>query len=70
MATQELFQHTEICWTIIIIILNFIMARRAIPIIAFPRVLTIYIYIYNIIDIYIYISIVVSTCASMRCIRS
>ena len=43
MTTQELFQHSEICWTIIIIILNFIMARRAIPIIAFPRVRTIYV---------------------------
>ena len=38
------------------------MARRAIPIIAFHGVKSIY--------IYIYIYILVATCATMRCIRS
>ena len=42
--------------------ITFFMARRAIPMIAFPRVRTIY--------IYIYIYIQPSTYASMRCIRS
>ena len=38
------------------------MARRVIPMIAFPRVRTIYIYIY----LYLYVCV---TYASMRCIR-
>ena len=40
----------------------FFMARRAIPMIAFPRVRCMF--------IYIYIYFLVSTYASMRCIRS
>ena len=40
------------------------MARRAIPMIAFPRVRCMFIYIY------IYIYMFVATYASMRCIRS
>ena len=45
------------------------MAHKAIPIIPFPQVRTIYIYIYIYIHIHIYIYVCV-TCVSMRCIHS
>ena len=45
----------------------FVMARRAIPMIAFPRVRCMFIYMYIHVYIYLYVRV---TYASMHCIRS